>query len=95
MDEIAELTGVPVEQIRKAGGIFGREETGMIFLQQEELNSKQMAPLLFVIFSIFCLLRVKMGKPYCGYGAVTGQSNGQGAREHGQKGRPASRLPFD
>ena len=32
----------------------------------------------------------KAGRPYCGYGCLTGQGNGQGGREHGQK---ADQLP--
>ncbi|MEY9908013.1 hypothetical protein ABIA35_004246 [Catenulispora sp. MAP12-49] len=32
----------------------------------------------------------KAGRPYCGYGAITGQGNGQRGREHGQK---ADQLP--
>ena len=32
----------------------------------------------------------KAGKPNCGYGCLTGQGNGQGGREHGQK---ADQLP--
>ncbi|MCK1978300.1 molybdopterin-dependent oxidoreductase, partial [Jeotgalicoccus huakuii] len=36
------------------------------------------------------LITGKIGKPYSGYGAFTGQGNGQGAREHGQK---ADQLP--
>ena len=32
----------------------------------------------------------KVGKPYSGYGCLTGQGNGQGGREHGQK---ADQLP--
>jgi assimilatory nitrate reductase catalytic subunit len=32
----------------------------------------------------------KAGKPSCGYGCLTGQGNGQGGREHGQK---ADQLP--
>jgi assimilatory nitrate reductase catalytic subunit len=32
----------------------------------------------------------KAGKPHCGYGCLTGQGNGQGGREHGQK---ADQLP--
>ena len=32
----------------------------------------------------------KVGKPNCGYGCLTGQGNGQGGREHGQK---ADQLP--
>ncbi|MCX6968268.1 MAG: molybdopterin oxidoreductase family protein, partial [Verrucomicrobia bacterium] len=27
----------------------------------------------------------RIGKPYCGYGTITGQGNGQGGREHGHK----------
>src|ERR671921_2103564 len=30
------------------------------------------------------------GRPYAGYGTITGQGNGQGGREHGQK---ADQLP--
>ncbi|MCP6105400.1 nitrite reductase, partial [Klebsiella pneumoniae] len=30
------------------------------------------------------------GRPYAGYGCLTGQGNGQGGREHGQK---ADQLP--
>lgn len=36
------------------------------------------------------LITGKIGKPFSGYGAITGQGNGQGAREHGQK---ADQLP--
>ena len=32
----------------------------------------------------------KVGKPFCGFGTLTGQGNGQGGREHGQK---ADQLP--
>ncbi len=36
------------------------------------------------------LITGKIGKPFSGYRAITGQGNGQGAREHGQK---ADQLP--
>jgi assimilatory nitrate reductase catalytic subunit len=32
----------------------------------------------------------KAGRPYCGYSCLTGQGNGQGGREQGQK---ADQLP--
>ncbi|WP_278257656.1 hypothetical protein [Nocardioides convexus] len=35
------------------------------------------------------------GKPYAGYGCLTGQGNGQGGREHGQKADQAAGLPDD
>ncbi len=37
-----------------------------------------------------CLITGKIGRPGCGFGTVTGQANGQGGREHGQK---ADQLP--
>jgi assimilatory nitrate reductase catalytic subunit len=37
-----------------------------------------------------CLASGKAGRPYSGYGCLTGQGNGQGGREHGQK---ADQLP--
>ena len=35
------------------------------------------------------------GSARSGYGTLTGQGNGQGGREHGQKADPAPRLPQD
>ncbi|MHC5068809.1 MAG: molybdopterin oxidoreductase family protein, partial [Planctomycetota bacterium] len=32
-----------------------------------------------------CLATGRIGKPQCGYATITGQANGQGGREHGQK----------
>jgi assimilatory nitrate reductase catalytic subunit len=37
-----------------------------------------------------CLATGQAGRPYAGYGCLTGQGNGQGGREHGQK---ADQLP--
>lgn len=89
LDEIAEMTGVPVEQIRKAAFVFGQEESGMIFtargVEQQTDGSATVRNFLNIL-----LATGKIGKPYSGYGAITGQGNGQGAREHGQK---ADQLP--
>nr|MDT0523900.1 molybdopterin-dependent oxidoreductase [Streptomyces sp. DSM 41633] len=38
----------------------------------------------------FCLATGRAGRPLSGYGCLTGQGNGQGGREHGQK---ADQLP--
>ncbi|MFC3883492.1 molybdopterin oxidoreductase family protein [Bacillus songklensis] len=89
LEEIAQMTGVPVEQIRKAAVMFGREETGMIFtargVEQQTDGSIAVRNFLNILIATG-----KIGKPYSGYGAITGQGNGQGAREHGQK---ADQLP--
>ena len=84
LQEIAELTGVPAEQIEKAATMFGQKETGMIFtargVEQQTDGSVAVRNFLNILIATG-----KLGKSYCGYGAVTGQGNGQGAREHGQK----------
>lgn len=89
LEEIAQMTGVPVEQIRKAAVMFGRGETGMIFtargVEQQTDGSAAVRNFLNILIATG-----KIGKPYSGYGAITGQGNGQGAREHGQK---ADQLP--
>ncbi|MDL4842283.1 assimilatory nitrate reductase catalytic subunit NasC [Aquibacillus rhizosphaerae] len=84
LKEIAELTGVSEDQISQAASAFGQEESGMIFTArgiEQQLDGTN---------AVRCFLNIllatgKIGKPYSGYGAVTGQGNGQGAREHGQK----------
>lgn len=89
LQEIEEITGVPLELIRKAAIKFGKEETGMIFtargIEQQTDGAATVRNFLNILISTG-----KIGKPQCGYGAITGQGNGQGAREHGQK---ADQLP--
>ncbi|WP_226528057.1 assimilatory nitrate reductase catalytic subunit NasC [Metabacillus niabensis] len=89
LDEISNLTGVPVEQIRTAATKFASEESGMLFTARgvEQQIDGTVAVRNFLNFVI---ATGKIGKPYSGYGAITGQGNGQGAREHGQK---ADQLP--
>ncbi|WP_127530840.1 assimilatory nitrate reductase catalytic subunit NasC [Paenibacillus kobensis] len=89
LEEIALLTGVPADSIRRAAIAFGRAETGMVFTARgvEQQTDGYMAVRNFLNL---VLLTGKIGKPGCGYGAVTGQGNGQGGREHGQK---ADQLP--
>ncbi|KKB39990.1 assimilatory nitrate reductase catalytic subunit NasC [Bacillus thermotolerans] len=89
LKEISELTGVSIRQIQRAATIFAEKKTGMIFtargVEQQTDGSLAVRNLLNILISTG-----KIGKPSCGYGAITGQGNGQGAREHGQK---ADQLP--
>ncbi|MGG1400771.1 nitrate reductase [Bacillus salipaludis] len=89
LDDIEEITGVPCKQIRKAAILFGREESGMIFtargVEQQTDGVLAVRNYLNILVSTG-----KIGKPHSGYAAITGQGNGQGAREHGQK---ADQLP--
>ncbi|WP_461610260.1 assimilatory nitrate reductase catalytic subunit NasC [Cytobacillus kochii] len=89
LKEIEELTDVPINQMRKVAMLFGMGKTGMIFtargIEQQTDGYKAVRNFLNIL-----LLTGKVGKPSCGYGAITGQGNGQGGREHGQK---ADQLP--
>lgn len=89
LDDIEELTGVPSSQIRKAAILFGKAATGMVFtargVEQHTDGYQTVRNLINIL-----LVTGKIGKAGCGYGAITGQGNGQGGREHGLK---ADQLP--
>ncbi|MDQ0861658.1 molybdopterin oxidoreductase family protein [Bacillus sp. V2I10] len=89
LEDIAQMTGVSADQIRLAAKMFGQEESGMIFtargVEQQTDGSAAVRNFLNIL-----LVTGKIGKPNSGYGAITGQGNGQGGREHGQK---ADQLP--
>ena len=88
-EEISQLTGVSIEQIRRAAIMFGKAESGMIFTARgiEQQTDGYMAVRNFLNI---LLVTGKIGRINSGYGAITGQGNGQGGREHGQK---ADQLP--
>lgn len=89
LEGVSDLTGVPIEQIRTAATKFASEESGMLFtargVEQQIDGTVAVRNFLNVVIATG-----KIGKPNSGYGAITGQGNGQGAREHGQK---ADQLP--
>lgn len=89
LEDVAAVTGVPLEQVRQAARAYGRAESGMVFtargVEQQVDGYKAVRNLLNLV-----LVTGKIGKPGSGYGAITGQGNGQGGREHGQK---ADQLP--
>ncbi|WP_337101312.1 assimilatory nitrate reductase catalytic subunit NasC [Paenibacillus sp. YIM B09110] len=84
IEDIASLTGISEADIRKAAIAYGKADTGIVFTARgvEQQTDGHMAVRGFLNL---VLATGKIGKPGCGYGAVTGQGNGQGGREHGQK----------
>jgi assimilatory nitrate reductase catalytic subunit len=88
-ERVERITGVPVRQIKEAAHLLG-EAPAAIFLTARgaEQQSKGTDTALAVINLALAL--GKVGRPGCGYGCITGQGNGQGGREHGQK---ADQLP--
>lgn len=80
----AELTGVPPERIEQAALLFGRSPKAMaIHARGLEHQSKGVENCLALIN--LCLATGNLGAEGRGCFMITGQGNGQGGREHGQK----------
>ncbi|NEA40505.1 molybdopterin oxidoreductase family protein [Streptomyces sp. SID11385] len=88
-ERVEALTGVSVSQLREATDLFTAPEHAMVLTARgPEQQSKGTATVGAWID--LCLATGRAGRPYSGYGCLTGQGNGQGGREHGQK---ADQLP--
>ncbi|MEU3351784.1 molybdopterin oxidoreductase family protein [Streptomyces sp. NPDC037389] len=83
-ERVEQITGVPVSQLREAVHLFADAATGMVLTARgSEQHSKGTDTVRAWIN--LCLATGKAGRPGSGYGCLTGQGNGQGGREHGQK----------
>ncbi len=83
-DRVERITGVPARKIEEAAHVMGEAATAMVLTGRgPEQQSHGVDNVL--AFINLALALGKAGKPFCGYGCLTGQGNGQGGREHGQK----------
>ncbi|MFG3120540.1 molybdopterin oxidoreductase family protein [Streptomyces sp. NPDC048201] len=83
-ERVEALTGVPVPRLRQAVALFTRTPHAMVLTARgPEQQSKGTATVGAWID--LCLATGRAGRPLSGYGCLTGQGNGQGGREHGQK----------
>lgn len=88
-DRVERITGVPTALLTRAAHLIGEAPTAMALTARGAgQHAKGVDNTLAIINLILAL--GKSGKLYCGYGCITGQGNGQGGREHGQK---ADQLP--
>lgn len=77
-------TGIDKEKIRLAAEWWGKTDTSfLLHARGIEHHSKGVDNVVSCINIVLATGRI--GKPYCGYGTITGQGNGQGGREHGHK----------
>lgn len=78
------ITGVPAHSIVAAAEMWGPAETSMLLHARGiEHHTKGVENVLTYINLVLATGRI--GKPGSGYGTITGQGNGQGGREHGQR----------
>jgi assimilatory nitrate reductase catalytic subunit len=88
-ERVERITGIPENQVRRAAELLGRAKTAIILTARGPEQQSQGVNNVLAFINLALALG-KSGKPYCGYGCLTGQGNGQGGREHGQK---ADQLP--
>jgi assimilatory nitrate reductase catalytic subunit len=88
-ERVERITGVPQAQLLEAARWLGTAKSAMIFTARgAEQQSHGVDNVLS--FTNLALALGLAGKRSSGYGCFTGQGNGQGGREHGQK---ADQLP--
>ncbi|QKW23196.1 molybdopterin oxidoreductase family protein [Kitasatospora sp. NA04385] len=83
-DRAAEICGVPAEQIVQVARMFGRAERAMACHARGIEHHTQGVENCLTVINL-CTATGNLGRPGAGYGTLTGQGNGQGGREHGQK----------
>jgi len=88
-ERVEAVCGVPAGDVRAAARMFAGAGTGMVLTARGTEQQADGADAVNAWINL-TLAAGKAGRPYCGYGAITGQGNGQGGREHGQK---ADQLP--
>jgi len=88
-ERVEMLTGVPQRELTHAAEMLGRARTAMVLTAR---GAEQHASGVNNVLSFINLALAlgTIGRPFSGFGTLTGQGNGQGGREHGQK---ADQLP--
>ncbi len=83
-DRTERITGVPAHLIVDTARTLGMAST-VIILSARGAEQQSHGVDNVLAFVNLALALGKVGKPSCGVGCLTGQGNGQGGREHGQK----------
>jgi assimilatory nitrate reductase catalytic subunit len=86
---VERITGVPVPRLREAVRLFCAPESAMVLTARGPEQQAKGTDTVGAWINL-CLATGRAGRPLSGYGCLTGQGNGQGGREHGQK---ADQLP--
>jgi assimilatory nitrate reductase catalytic subunit len=83
------VTGVPASQVRDLARLLGEAEKVVVLTGRGAEQHAQGSDTVLAWIDVALALG-QCGRPFSGYGCLTGQGNGQGGREHGQK---ADQLP--
>ncbi len=87
--KVSRLCGIPAARIEEAAEIWGTAKTSFLMHARGIEHSTNGTNNVLAYINMV-LASGRLGRTGCGYGTLTGQGNGQGGREHGQK---ADQLP--
>ena len=88
-ERVERVTGVPVAELRELAELLGGAPRVMVLTARGAEQHSQGTDTVLAWINVALALG-QCGREYAGYGCLTGQGNGQGGREHGQK---ADQLP--
>jgi assimilatory nitrate reductase catalytic subunit len=83
------VTGVPADQVRDLARLVGEADKAIVLTARGAEQHVQGTDTVLAWINVALALG-QCGRRHAGYGCLTGQGNGQGGREHGQK---ADQLP--
>lgn len=83
-DRVERLTGIPASRVVEVAHLLGEARSSMVLTGRGPEQQVQGVNNVLGFINLMLALG-KVGKPSSGWGCFTGQGNGQGGREHGQK----------
>lgn len=83
-EKVAKLCGIPAARIEEAAELWGTAKTSFL-MHARGIEHATNGTNNVLSYINLVLASGRLGRPGCGYGTLTGQGNGQGGREHGQK----------
>lgn len=88
-ERVEAITGTPQRDVEEAARMLGAARTAIILTARGAEQHVTGVHTVLAFINVALALG-KVGRPGSGFGTLTGQGNGQGGREHGQK---ADQLP--
>lgn len=83
-EHVERITGIAENDLRYAAYLLGTARSAMILTARGAEQQSQGVQNVLALINLALALGL-VGKPASGFGCLTGQGNGQGGREHGQK----------
>lgn len=83
-DRVERITGVPEKDIVAAARMLAKADRAMILTSRGAEQHSAGTDTVQAFINLALALGLP-GRPYSGFATITGQGNGQGGREHGQK----------